>query len=335
MEYFVDLTPTPSIDLEDSSRRANRVGLAFFVFLAVSFAASFAMAIVMAFLPDSAYGWASVVLTMVALYGVAAPFAYLVFRTVKPVQIERRKMSLSAFLLFTLIAFALMIAGALIGNVINVGVELITGAQQDSAVEDMINETPLLLICFYTVIVAPIMEELFFRKLLIDRLRPLGQWVCMLVSGVFFGLFHGNIEQFSYAALLGILLGYIYYNTNNVWYCVAIHAILNFFCGVLTTIVTHFMGVDFLDPNLTEEALAELVANYPAEYLITAGVSNIPTICALAGAVILCIFGKRLFSTIEPCPIPRGTRFKTVALNVGTILFVLFCVGEMVLYIFS
>jgi membrane protease YdiL (CAAX protease family) len=272
---------------------------------------------------------------MITLYGIAAPLAYLVFRTVKPVKIEKRTMTPSAFILFTLIAFALMIAGALVGNVINSGVELITGAEQDSAVEDMINDTPLLLITFYTVIVAPLMEELFFRKLLIDRLRPLGQWVCILVSGVFFGLFHGNIEQFSYAALLGILLGYIYFNTGNVWYCVAIHSILNFFCGVLTTIVTQLTGIDFLDSSLTEEALMELVEKYPLEYFITIAAGNIPTICAIGGVIVLCIYGKRLFKSVEPCPIPRGTRFKTVALNAGTILFVLLCLVEMVLFIFS
>ena len=336
MEYFASIPPTPSCDLEDASRRANRVGLSFFVFLAVSLVvATVASIFIMIFLPGGIPAWANVVVTMVALYGCAAPLSYLVFRTVTPVNAPKRKLAPTAFFLFTLIAFTLMIAGSMIGEVLNQGVEIFTGTQQESAVSEMINDTPLWLICIYTVGVAPLLEELFFRKLLIDRLRPLGQWMCMLVSGVFFGLFHGNIEQFSYAALIGILLGYVYYHTSNVWYCVAMHAILNFFCGVLTTIVTSLMNVDFLDPTLTDEALADLMASHPLEALLFTAVGYIPLICAVAGAIIFALYFRRLRATIEPCPLPVGTRFKTVFLNVGTILFTLLCMAEMVLYIFS
>ena len=45
-----------------------------------------------------------------------------------------------------------------------------------------------------------------FRKLLIDRIVPFGQRVAVVVSGLAFGLFHGNFYQFFYAFSLGAVL---------------------------------------------------------------------------------------------------------------------------------
>lgn len=86
-------------------------------------------------------------------------------------------------------------------------------------------------------VVAPTVEELMFRRLVLDPLRPFGDKVAILYSGIAFGLLHMNIQQILYATALGFLLGYILVRTNNIWYCVALHFIFNATSAVLLPVI--------------------------------------------------------------------------------------------------
>ena len=45
----------------------------------------------------------------------------------------------------------------------------------------------------------------------------------MLFSGLMFGLFHGNLNQFVYAFVLGLCFGFIYVKTGNIRYTIGLH----------------------------------------------------------------------------------------------------------------
>ena len=74
---------------------------------------------------------------------------------------------------------------------------------------------------------APVFEELIFRKLLLDRLRPFGDRCAILLCGVAFGLYHVNLGQFFYAAALGMVLAGIVLKTGKIWHSMVCHAALN------------------------------------------------------------------------------------------------------------
>lgn len=61
----------------------------------------------------------------------------------------------------------------------------------------------------YASLLAPIWEELLFRGYVLRTLRPYGKRFAVLMSAVFFGLFHGNLLQTPYALLMGLVLGYV------------------------------------------------------------------------------------------------------------------------------
>ena len=44
-------------------------------------------------------------------------------------------------------------------------------------------------------ILAQVVEELIFRKLLIDRLHNYGEKAVIIFTAICFGLFHGNLTQ--------------------------------------------------------------------------------------------------------------------------------------------
>ena len=78
------------------------------------------------------------------------------------------------------------------------------------------------------VIVAPMTEELLFRGLFmrgfLSRYSPRK---AILVSGIFFGLFHLNPWQFVHTTVIGILLGWWFFKTRSLIPCLFGHALNN------------------------------------------------------------------------------------------------------------
>ena len=63
--------------------------------------------------------------------------------------------------------------------------------------------------------------------LILFGIRHTEKWIPILVTAAVFGLFHGSIIRFFPTFLLGIVLGYLVYETNNMFYNVMFHAINN------------------------------------------------------------------------------------------------------------
>lgn len=82
-------------------------------------------------------------------------------------------------------------------------------------------------------IIAPVVEELWFRGLVMESLRPYGNGFAIFVSAILFGLTHANLEQFFYATALGIFLGYIAIATESIVTTTIMHAIFNSLSGFM------------------------------------------------------------------------------------------------------
>lgn len=105
---------------------------------------------------------------------------------------------------------------------------------------DMVTETSIglssmftsssMIVAIIVVGIAPaICEEAVFRGVFFNSIwnQTHGKWIPILVTAVVFGLFHGSIIRFFPTFLLGIVLGYLVYETNNMFYNVMFHAINN------------------------------------------------------------------------------------------------------------
>lgn len=77
-------------------------------------------------------------------------------------------------------------------------------------------------------IIAPIVEELIFRGLVQKRIRDyLGAGWAVLLSALCFGIYHGNMIQFIYAAFLGILFALLHEKTGSLWIPITAHIAAN------------------------------------------------------------------------------------------------------------
>lgn len=71
---------------------------------------------------------------------------------------------------------------------------------------------------------APLAEEVVFRGVIYERSRRvMPVWAAMLLSGVIFCVYHGNLVQGIYAAALGVILAWLY-ETNGLHAAVIFHA---------------------------------------------------------------------------------------------------------------
>lgn len=77
------------------------------------------------------------------------------------------------------------------------------------------------------VIIAPIVEELFFRGFLFQALKPHSSWAAYLVSAGFFALLHPPVALMVEGLLIGLFLAYLVAKTKSIWPGVVIHAINN------------------------------------------------------------------------------------------------------------
>lgn len=88
-------------------------------------------------------------------------------------------------------------------------------------------------------IMAPILEELLFRGLIYKRLRVMCKpVVAAVISSLIFGITHGNLVQFIYAFMAGLLLAFVYEKYKNLWAPILFH-----FCANAVSLI----GVDIID----------------------------------------------------------------------------------------
>jgi len=78
------------------------------------------------------------------------------------------------------------------------------------------------------VILAPIVEEIFFRGFLFQGFRQSYGWVNgALLSSAVFGLAHLDPVAFIPTFILGVLLAYMYHRSNSVWPGIILHILVN------------------------------------------------------------------------------------------------------------
>lgn len=90
-----------------------------------------------------------------------------------------------------------------------------------------LNQESLLMV-LATVLVAPVVEEIIFRGLVLSRMaRVLPGWLAVLLSALLFGVCHGQIVWMAYAFLLGVLFGFLALRSESIWPSLCAHIVFN------------------------------------------------------------------------------------------------------------
>lgn len=176
------------------------------------------------------------VLTTIIFYLTGFPIMLGLFKNVPKVVIEKKKLGAGQFILYVIMSAGVLGIGSMLGTLVHQSLVTALEIEDPLIVNQLLmSSVPRWLVILTVGILAPVFEELIFRKILIDHLIGQGEYVCILASGLLFGLFHGNFSQFFYAAGLGMILALIYIRTGKIGYTISIHMIINLATSVVTT----------------------------------------------------------------------------------------------------
>ncbi len=137
--------------------------------------------------------------------------------------LKRNKMGIKEIILISLLAIG-------IAQALNFLIALIPyrDAAYEETSEEMFYRTGLLLQFIVIGVVGPISEELIFRGLVFRRVRDYaGFWPAALLSGVVFGIYHGNVTQGIFASIMGILFAMVYEHYGTIWASIIAHVANN------------------------------------------------------------------------------------------------------------
>ncbi|WP_415954082.1 lysostaphin resistance A-like protein [Methanobrevibacter woesei] len=163
-------------------------------------------------------------------------FLYLMNKLEKQ-EINSNKLTIKKFIVYIAISLTLMWIGNLIGLTITEILGNLIQSEIANPIVETIDSSSIYTNLLLMVIMAPIFEEIIFRKLLIDRTIKYGKGVSILLSALIFGLFHGNLNQFFYAFIIGGFFAYVYIKTGKIIYTILLHLTVNFFGSIISVIV--------------------------------------------------------------------------------------------------
>jgi len=318
-------------DLKPAKKVFSRIGLALFLILALSTGVQLLMVpIISLIVGDSSWlvtaSWGIWVATFVPIYAIAIPVGLLVMKKLPAQSPAKNKLTGKQFFICIPICFCLMYAGNIIGNLLSA---LFSGGNAENALLDFAMDTGILKVVVM-VILAPLLEELVFRKFLIDRTVRYGEKVAVVLSALSFALFHGNLFQFFYAFALGALFAYVYIRTGKFSYVVLLHGIINFTGSVLAPWVLNLVDLEAIDSfamNMDAEAALAMLPGMLVYMLYALAVMGL----AVAGLVLICMNRKKLVWQEVPEQLPKGSAARTVYANVGMVLFMAVCLALTVL----
>jgi len=233
------------------------------------------------------------------------------------------------------ISFGLASIGSTIGSALNVLISSLFNREASDVITEVVMDMNLWEVFLYTVICAPIAEELMFRKLLVDRLTRFGELAAILISGFAFGIFHGNPTQFAYASLIGFVLAYIYCKSGKLIWSILIHMSINFTTGFLSVaVVKNGDLAEILEEleSLNADTLFDFFETHTSALALYGAYSALTGLLSLTGLVLLVIFvlnrsSRKIHFSDGSERLVKGTRFKTVVWNAGVLLFIAYGVG--------
>ena len=247
---------------------------------------------------------------------------------------EKGKFSILDFFKFMVISFPLMYAGSILGTVLSF---LFTKGNATNSVNKLFSDFSIVNIIII-VAVAPVLEELVFRKFIIDRTAVYNEKCAVLFSALCFSLFHVNLFQSFYTFAVGLIWGYVYVRSGKIHYTIIMHSVMNLFGGVISPLVLSLIDVEKLQeisksaspsPEQLSEILVPILLNLVLFFFIFSMI--------VFGIVLMIItlVKKQIRFLPGRQQLKKGDGKKALFLNPGVIVFICLTLAMTAINLFS
>ena len=321
-------------EIRDIKKYFSRIGAAFFAGSLLIFAVQFAMSWLQHKFFSQTSGNYDITLfvSSLSMYVIAMPLLVLLVRRIPGAEPVQHKMKAGKWFIAFFMAYALMYLSNLFGVLTTEIMGQLKGDTIANPLQDVVTGISPLTALVLMVVCAPIIEEYVFRKLIVDRTVQYGEKTAIVLSGLMFALFHGNLNQFVYALVLGMFFAFIYVKTGKLIYSITLHGAINFMGsipGMLLLKSEVFRQMESVSAADTD-ALMALVTEHMSEIMVYLGYLALVFVLVIVGIVCWAVNFKKMKCVPAEIVIPKGQRFKTMILNLGMILYSLFWIVQIV-----
>lgn len=343
---FIPDKKTGRLSEDDSKRYFSTLGFAVSAYLLVTTGLSLLVSLaITAWSPELLEN--SIVSNLIGTicqYGVGLPVIAFALKGLPKDTNPSEKLSVGEFFGYFTVCLTFMSVGSNLSMTVMSIVEGLLGrATENPVASSTTGVHPLVNLVFFAII-APIMEELIYRKTICDRLLPLGEGYTVILSAVIFALVHGNFYQFFYAFLVGMIFSYVYLKTGNIIYTTVFHMIINLMGGVITPWVTDQLAPLMTEENITlyteliekgeMEKLGEIFTPYFAPSLFIIAYTLIYNICAIIGFVVLMKNLNKVRFREGLLPPAKEGKVANIFFNGGVFTAIAFCAVMFVISLF-
>ncbi len=207
----------------------SRVGWSYFALMGITQLLGNGFSLLLAVLWPTAlvdHPWLVWAVSYVPLYGIAVPvFFWMMHRLVPtgPAPAAGEGMGPARWLRL----FVLLMGSVYVLNIVSLGINYLLTGRIVNTLNDMTQAGGYVSSVLVGCIIAPVGEEFLFRWALWNKVGRYGEKAYILLGGVIFALFHGNLSQLLYAFFCGAVLCYVYAKTGRLAYTISLHVAIN------------------------------------------------------------------------------------------------------------
>jgi len=284
--------------------------------------------------PGLLSGNGSMILSYIVLLGIGYPLMFFIVKEMPVAEIPKKKLGFGMAIVAFMTSYVVMVALNVIGLLINSRLGKLTGQGLQNPITNVVGEMSLPVQILIVVILAPIAEELVFRKMLVDRVYNYGELLAAMTSGLMFGLFHGNFQQFCYAFGLGVFFSFIYIRTGKIIYTIIFHMCINFMGSVPVVLLYKGIDIQRVQQYIFSGQMEEYT-QYVSEHLVDfakVGLYGLfMMLFILAGIILAIVFHKKFRFEKHENDISFREAMASMFCNTGMILFVIWWVTSIVI----
>lgn len=257
--------------------------------------------------------WINYIALAISYYLIGFPVFYFMIKGLpEGEKREDKKLGVWEIVKFCFISYSLMYIFNFLTNIFIILISIFKGSEVVNPLQNIIEGSSLILTLIFVGILSPIIEEMMFRGIMLNKLRRYGDKVAIVTTALLFGLFHANFSQFFYATVLGLIFAYVTLKTGTIKYSIILHIFVN------------MMG-SFIIPLIIGDG-SNLVAYGCVLFLVL--------LISIVGLVLLIKDRKNISLLDGEVKLEKGTAFKTIWINLGMILFTVICLISMIAVLF-
>lgn len=249
----------------------------------------------------------------ISFYLIGFPVFYLMIKNL-PEEEKRESKTLGVFEVIKIcfMSYSIVYIVNFLTNILMMLIAVIKGSEVTNPLVNMLEGSNWIWSLIFAGILSPIIEEMMFRGVMLNKLRRYGDKVAIITTAILFGLFHANFSQFFYAVALGIVFAYVALKTGTIKYSIILHIVVNIMGGVI---------------------LPAVIGD--GSNIVAVGCVGLALLAIVIVGLVLLIKNRKNISLLDgEIKLEKGTAFKTIWVNVGMILYVVISLVSMISILF-